>query len=213
MKTDIELIYIHEGLCGWTFAFNHSLLSVLNELSEKVNLQLISTEIDLSVNKSYLDSMRSMCDMYSKKAIPNLKLGEPFIQKVKTEYFSNCNSLALSKAMIAIQKYYPSRTLESLIFFQNKLFLEGKNISDSSSYLGWFYELGMDGEYLFYYMNGNMTEDKRRLNQEFLLNLGITSYPVLLLQNKNRLRLIAKGYMPPEQLLQSINTVLSSVEV
>ena len=213
MKNDIELIYIHEGLCGWTYAFNHSLVGLMKELNNKFHLTLISAEVNCRLTPQFKESILKLNTLSPDEHLPALPLGQPFIQKLHSDELSDCNSMALSKAIIAIQKYYPSRTLESLIFFQNKLFIEGKNISDLSSYLGWFYDLGMDGEYLYYFMNGNMAEAERIKNKSFILNLGVTSYPMLLLKNKNRLQIIAKGYMPLEQLMQSISTVLNKVEV
>ncbi|MFY7970589.1 MAG: hypothetical protein ACOVOO_01530 [Flavobacteriales bacterium] len=214
MQSSCELIYVHQGLCGWTYAFNDSLKKLLSKIETNIPLQLLTADVPPHQLEQQHQAFIDLCKGAHKQRdqLSDIKIGEKFSQNILSDSFKGCDGVELSKAIVAIQKYYPSRALESLIFFQHKFFVEGKNLSDNSAYLGWFYELGMDGEYLFYFMNSTLVEMTRKKNQDFILSLGITSYPMLLLKNNNRLHIISKGYMPFEIMEQSIKEILGKVE-
>jgi len=209
MKNTLELIYIHEGLCGWSYSFNDSLQDLMISLEGEATLRLIPATFSAEINKRQVQTLKDYCaENISNFNSNELKFSRKFIDKIQTNELNFCNSEMLTKAIISIQKFYPSRALESLIFFQKKIFIEAKNISDANSYLGWFYELGLDGEYLFYFMNGSMTEQIQQENNALISNLGITTFPMLLLKKNNRLHIVSKGYQPYEKLWQSISTIL-----
>jgi len=214
MKLNFELIYIHEGICGWSYSFNDSLLQLMESLGDQASLQLITASLSPEEYQRQILSLKNICfESKSNADLDKLKVSEAFSKKILDSEFSICNTDTLAKAIIAIQKFYPTQTLNAFIFFQNKLFIDGKDINKSESYLGWFYDLGLDGENLYYFMNGSMAEQKLTDNRIFVQTLGITAFPMLLLKKNNRLHIISKGFQPYEKFWQSISTILKPSEV
>jgi len=204
----MKLIYIYDALCGWCYGFTPVIEELLQHFGDEIEVDVLSGGMFLSANHRPASAMYNYISQAHKQveAVTGVKFGQAFLE----EYLHTDDIMDSEKPSIALtvfKQYQPAKALSFAHDMQLALNYEGKSLNDDDTYRQLLakYELPVD-EFL-----DKMKEDANRYDtvQEFkqVEQWGITGFPAAILDDGKEYFLIAKGYTPPERLLEVIEKI------
>ncbi|HEY0030615.1 MAG TPA: DsbA family protein [Bacteroidia bacterium] len=204
-----QLIYIYDPLCGWCYGFSPVIQKIRNQYKDKMDFEIISGGMIVGERVGPVGAFAD----YILKALPRLEeltgvtFGEPYLSQLRDK------SLFLSslKPCIALEVFKSFNEKEAIVFassMQKAHYIDGKSLEEESVYVDLIKPYNIDSaEYL-----KRLNSDEFRIetvNQfKMIQEWGITGFPAVIMVHKGTYYLIAKGYLPYEDLKATIESIL-----
>lgn len=194
---DNKLYYIFDPLCGWCFGFSPVIKDLEAQYQKEIQFETLCGGMILGERIKPLSEMKA----YLKDAMPRLeemtgvKFGKKYLE-VLEEGSLMLNSETPSIAMMV----YKSMTQKSSVAFasalQKHLYVEGKNLNELLEYEGLVKSFDLDWDVFQEKMQQKSYKEKAYAEFKLTGEMGIQSFPSVVLQVKDKAYLIARGYRP-----------------
>ncbi|MEK4498433.1 DsbA family protein [Bacillus anthracis] len=192
-----NLIYVWDAYCGWCYGFSDSIKGFYKN----------HTEMPLTVlcGGLFLDNLPMKNFSYieeGNKRINQLTGAEfgPSYQKLVEEGTFKMNSKDAAIGFSALRSLAPDRLLEFTSAMQKAFYYEGQSLSDPETYRKIAIEHGLDPEQVLDRLNTQETVIDVQNDFNKVRQLGVNSYPSLLLQKDNQIIPIGGGVMTPDKI-------------
>jgi putative protein-disulfide isomerase len=205
-----KLIYVFDPLCGWCYGFTGVVSALFDKYQGKYEFDIVSGGM---IRHERIAPMAKMHD-YIKGAYPRLeqmtgaKFGDAYLEKLLPSTTIMMDSHTPSYALEAMRTLQP----ESLIHFAHNLqkahYMDGMDYNVLDNYAPLAEALGVPGET---FKAKLLDEDVRyaaEQNFAWCANIGVQSYPTLIMETDKGLFLVAQGYRS----LTDVELVLESIE-
>jgi putative protein-disulfide isomerase len=205
-----KLIYVFDPLCGWCYGFANVVSELHSKYADRYEFDIVSGGM---VRGASIAPMAKMHD-YIKGAYPRLeqmtgaKFGTPYLEKL------------LPSTTILMDSHMPSYALEAVRLQDEKLlipfahsmqrahYMEGIDYNLTENYLPLVTALGMDAQLFAEQVVSEEVKYATEQNFAWCANIGVQSYPTLIMETEKGLFLVAQGYRS----LPDVELVLESIE-
>lgn len=201
-----ELIYVGDPMCSWCYGFETQLSQITNELKGEVSLELVNGGL-----RPYYDAtMLSMKDFLSQHWLEvHEATGQEFSYGILDRADLAYDTEPPARAAVCVRKLAPAQEMTFFKAIQRAFYLENKNMNLKESYHGILSDLGIDltsFDELF-----SSQEMKELVKRDFqrAQDLGVRSFPTLLLRKGEEVHLIAQGYVEAGKAIQQVRGLLS----
>ena len=190
-----NILYVFDPLCGWCYGFEPVMMQFQEKYKDKVNLEVIPGGM---VPKKYARPISTMRP-FLEEAIPQLEkrtgitIAKSYYDSILYKHGVVLNSELPSQVFMAALESYKGREVFLAKEIQDLLYQKGKDISQ----LEVFSSIeGLDLTLL------ETEETTKKMNNAFARSrqLGVTSYPALLIEVEGKYYPLCNGYTDYEHL-------------
>lgn len=179
----MKILYFWDAYCGWCYGFD-KLFTKFYENHTDVEIEIISGGLFIAQNSKkigdypyFKDANKEISEMYK------IEFGEGY-KKVLEEGEMVLNSLHPAIALSTVKELLPNSKLLSYAYdMQCKFFIEGKSLSDITTYIELCDKYELDSSELALKLTIAF-KNSEQLHPDFLrtLSLGVESYPTAVLE-------------------------------
>lgn len=215
------LHYVYDALCGWCFGFSPVVSELYEKYSDRIQFEVLSGGMvppefaqPFKAKAGFIASAYRQVEEYTGR-----HFGEPYLHYVfhpdecpwREESLTPAIALCLLKAAQPVAyEGVPGGAIYFAGQIQNLHMIEGRDLSDPETYKQLAESAGCDWSEFHEKLKSEEWNEAARYEMSLVRQLGISSFPAVLLQlSEDRFYLIGKGYTPFEDLEKRFLTVLS----
>lgn len=210
-----KLIYIYDALCGWCYGFSPVMQRIHEKYRGQLDFEVLSGGMIMGLRAGPIGEVAA----YIAKAYPEveqatgIRFGEAFVHNILTPGTAVFSSEMPGIALTVFRKHQPERVLPFAHALQNALYFNGIELSVLENYIPLVEPFGLSGPDFTREMEQEENRYDTALEFQTVANWGINGYPSVLLKpaHEEQYYLIARGYLPFEQLTAVIGKVLPDV--
>ncbi|MBT4668967.1 MAG: DsbA family protein [Candidatus Ruthia sp.] len=199
------LYYIFDPMCSWCWGFNAVWKKVKASLPDSINIQYVLGGLAPDSDEPMNNEMRD----YIVKNWQKIEMTIPGT-KFNYDFWENCqpkrSTYPACRAVIAVREQKPKLQAKMTQLIQKAYYLEAQNPSEDDTLIALASTLDIDIKN--FGKNLNDTQTQALLLNDIALSkkLGVNSFPSLVLQTNNKLKLIKINYNNPDLILNQIIT-------
>ena len=198
------LYYVHDPMCSWCWGFRTTWHQVQEALTNKVNVQYVLGGLAADTDQPMPENMRSnIRDNWQRiqQEIP----GTDFNYDFWTDCSPRRSTYPACRAVIACGMQQANLQEKMLLAIQQAYYLNAKNPSDDDVLIQIADEIGLDRDVFATELNSD--ECNKMFEKELSLTkkLAVSSFPGLVLLNKNVLANIHVDYTNRDNILIQIS--------
>jgi putative protein-disulfide isomerase len=197
------LYYIHDPMCSWCWGFRPTLTTVLERLSTTIQVQYLLGGLAPDSNEPMPQTMRThIRDNW--KRIQQTIPGTSF----NFDFWTSCqprrSTYPACRAVIATRYQQPTLGTAMIFAIQEAYYLNSKNPSDDKVLIDLANELGLDAARFTRDLSSPETQKLLLSEIQFSRELGVSSFPSLVLKNNKIETLLKLDYNKPDIICNQI---------
>jgi putative protein-disulfide isomerase len=204
----MKLIYVYDALCVWCYGFTPVMQQLQEQFAGEAAFEILSGGMLLNDNHrpasimyTYIKSTHTQVEETT-----GITFGPAFLE----EYLQTEDILDSEKPGIALtvfKQYQPENAISFAHDMQVSLNYDGKSLNDDKTYTEILEKYKIPASEFLDKMKQDTYLDETRQEFDMVKEWGITGFPVVILDDEEKLYLIARGYMPKERILQAISNI------
>lgn len=180
----MKLYYGFDTLCVFSYGFNPLMNKLYKSFGDQITFELLPAGMWRGEDEKVLTNLSRKNLRQSIQRVGKMTgqpYGEAFIKHLKS--LDSLNSYYGAKAMNTIMTFDSVDPFDYLASLYKKTFVEGKNTSDESLFCDTAKEFDIDGNEFLQRLRSDEIETLTLSKIDKLLELGIESYPTLLIDH------------------------------
>ena len=199
------LIYIGDPMCSWCYGIAPELDKVKNHFDDDINYEIVlgglrpyNTQVMTELKDFLTDHWHHV----------NEASGQPFNYNILNDSSITYDTEPPCRAVVAVRQINNSKALDFFKYVQGSFYAENNNMHKVESYFGALEKVGIEKSEFEKIFNSDQL--KADVKQDFLRasQLGVRSFPTILLHVNGEYHPIAKGYAKSEEMINRINNYL-----
>jgi putative protein-disulfide isomerase len=203
--------YVFDVLCSWCYGFSPNIKKLHENYQDQIDFRVMSGGMVLGDQERPIGELSDdILAAYKRiEEVSDQKFGSKFYEMQKTGT-AVLSSLPGALALAAFRTYQPDNTVQFAGRMQEAIFQEGMEPASAKTFGHCAEDFGMNADDFM-----KLMVDKDRLElvkEEFAIvrKWGISGFPAVVFQNKDKAYLIAKGYTDYESLEKNLTDALKA---
>ncbi len=205
---ELALIYVWDAYCGWCYGFSKS-LKAFHENHPELPVTVLSGGLFVGERKQPISAYTHIPEANMRiSQLTGAEFGDSYQSLLKEGTFV-LDSETAAIGFSALRFFAPEHSLVLASSMQRAFYYEGKSLSDPATYREIAIANNLDPDAVLARLED--VETIKDANTDFLKvqQLGIQSYPTLLLQKGNELIALGGGVMTAEKIEARLESILS----
>ncbi|MFN4082128.1 MAG: DsbA family protein [Bacteroidia bacterium] len=203
-----KIIYVFDPMCGWCFGFSKVIEDLEKNYKSEFEFEIISGGMVIGDREGPIgDFADYILGVYKRlEETCSVSFGQPYLNQLKSKNLWS-GSTKPTIAIEAFKLFEPDKAIAFAKLVQHAYFVDGKDLRDENVYVEIASNFNVNKQE---YIKALNSEDMRKAaNDGFQLsaNFGVTSYPCVILVWKEKYYMVAKGYTPYNNLVETVNKV------
>lgn len=201
-----KLIYVGDPMCSWCYGIAPELEQLKSELKDVLEFELILGGLR-PYNKQSMVELKEFLSHHWEDV--HKKSKQEFNYAILDDSSITYDTEPPCRANMIVREMAPDKSFEFFHETQAAFYFENKNMHALESYLEILSKLDIDKE--TFSQKFMSTEAKVRIKEDFKRSaeLGVNSFPTILLLHKGEYHTIAQGYSTNEKMQKRIKEILS----
>ncbi len=203
------LIYVGDPMCSWCYGISEQMDSLVQATSETLDFKLVMG----GLRPYNTETMADLGDFLKHHwEDVHEASGQEFSYEILNDTHFVYDTEPPSRAVLAVRELAPEK---QWIFFkrvQQAFYLQNKNTHALETYLPIVEDLGLDPTAFKERFESQELKNKIRLDFQEAGQLGVRSFPTVLLQTGSIVTPIAKGYASFAEMLPRVEKVVSTYD-
>ena len=202
-ESSVRLVYVHDPMCSWCWGFSKVYAQLTEALPESVPVvRLLGGLAPDSSEPMPLEMQQFIQQAWKKieQSIPGTRFN--------FDFWSQCqprrSTWPACRAVIAARQQGPEYDLAMTTAIQHGYYLNAKNPSDDSALVEFAVGLGLEKEGFASTLNSAATRQRFAQEMQLAGQLGVQSYPSLVLLQGDAIKQIQINYADVEMMLSQI---------
>jgi len=205
MNAQDKLIYVGDPMCSWCYGFAPQLEAVIEKHQSQMDIELVTGGLRPYFEKP-ISEMKDFLFQHWKDV--NNATQQPFNYDILDRSDINYDTEPSCRAVVVVRSMNPEKEFEFFKMTQEAFYYDNKNLSAVESYDTILEDLALDKEIFKKRFNANEYKDMVKKDFKRASELGVNSFPSLLLQSGDEVITISTGYKTAEQLNFAIDKAL-----
>lgn len=204
-----KIIYVYDPLCGWCYGFSPVIRKVEEAYSSVVDFEIVSGGMVTGEREGMIGAKAD----YILSAIPRLEeytgvvMGESYKNRLRAKDLYQSSM----KPSIALEVFKSFNAKDAIMFaseMQKAEYIDGDDLQGDDIYKNLIKKYDIDETEFLKRLKSEEYKTKTIEIFATVQDWGITGFPAVVMENKGQYFLIAKGYLPFEDLKATIESVL-----
>jgi len=205
-----ELLYIHDPMCSWCWAFRPSFTALRERLPAELVLRKVVGGLAADSDDPMPEEMRARLKgiwRTIQEVVPGTRFNFAFWEDC-TPRRSTYNAC---RAVLAAKRLSPRHEDLMIEAIQRAYYLEARNPSDVDTLIDLASEIGLDRARFTAEFHGDAVEARLREEVAFARSPPFRGFPSLAVQAGGRLHPVDVDYRDPEPMRRQIEAILAAV--
>jgi len=201
-QTNTKLIYVGDPMCSWCYGFAPEISKVVNDLDEKLDFQLVMGGLR-PYNTETMTELGSFLSHHWLE-VQN-RSGQDFNFEILKDSSFVYDTEPPSRAVLVMRELLPSKEFMFFKNIQGAFYKDNKNTNLVETYSEIATEFGVDPQTFKKLYESEKMKNAVRIDFETAGQLGVRSFPTVLLQKKDQTIILSRGYSKAENIKERIN--------
>ena len=213
----MRLIYCYDAYCTWCYGFNEIMKKLDATIGTKIPIEVLSGGMLIADQPINLELIAPIIkENYPiVESTTGVKFGSDFLWHINNTELSDWfpSSMQPAIALCIIKELKPAISVAFATDMEYGLYYEGRDLTDLEAYRHLLERYEIDEVAFYDKFFDPIYEDVAKNDFALVRQLGIDSYPVLLLQiSEDRFYMVAKGYTPYDTIIERINQINNEIK-
>jgi putative protein-disulfide isomerase len=209
--TEAEVIYVTDAFCGWCYGFGPALHAFYEANRHRVPFHVISGGMFVGELRLPIGAYKHTAEVNARIAErTGVTFGDRYQALLREGSFVQDSELAAA-GLAALRAQAPDRSIELFAAMQRAFYRDGLNLSDAETYATIAGDYGLDRERVVSFFNGPDGGTAARQDFARARELGVTSYPALLVRQGEVISRLPSVGNSPEVLTRRLEAALDVV--
>ncbi|MGM0899731.1 MAG: DsbA family protein [Bacillota bacterium] len=205
---ELALVYVWDAYCGWCYGFSKS-LKAFHKNHPELPLTVLSGGLFVGERKQPIGSYTHIPEANNRiSQLTGAEFGDSYQSLLKEGTFI-LDSEAAAIGFSALRSFAPELSLNLASSMQRAFYYEGKSLSDPATYREIAIAHNLDPEAVMARFRDVATTKDAQADFMKVQQLGVHSYPTLLLQRGDEYIGLGGGVMTAEKMEDRLNSVIS----
>ncbi len=200
------LIYIGDPMCSWCYGFSPELGELVDELGDKVKVQLIMGGLR-PYNDEHINTMKDFLKEHWMHV--NEASGQEFNYEILDDPEFKYDTEPPSRAVLVVRQLNPKLELAFFKDVQELFYKQNKHTHIVDNYYPLLDKYNIDKQEFTKAFNSDEFKQLTRADFNEASELGIRGFPSVVLLDDGKYKLISNGFAKAEDLLARIEQVLA----
>jgi len=197
----MELVYVFDAYCGWSYGFARTMAAVAEEHRELpvsvVSGGLFTGERKVPIRQfGYVQGANARIS-----EVTGVPFGEAYDRLIADGSFV-MDSEAAARGFAALRQVAPSRAVELAALQQEAFYVDGLSLSDASTYRAIAAKAGLDADAVAF--ESPASAEAAEADFRYARQLGVTSFPTLLAVSDGYTHPLAVGNATAEEVRERL---------
>lgn len=203
-QSNDTLIYVGDPMCSWCYGFSPELKKTVKALDDQVSFKMVMGGLR-PYNTEQVNSMKDFLKGHWEHV--NQASGQPFDYTVLDEGDFAYDTEPPSRAVLVVRKLKPDMELQFFEAVQRLFYVNGKNMSLTSTYSELVESMDIDVEQFKAEFESSAMKQAVRADFELAAKMGVRGFPSMVLKRGDQYYLLANGYTKADDLIKRIQQV------
>lgn len=199
------LIYVGDPMCSWCYGIANELDAVRNHFEEEIDFELVMGGLR-PYNTETMSDLKSFLTHHWEDV--HKASGQEFNYAILDDTDITYDTEPPSRANVIIRQMHPDLAFEFFHHIQKAFYQENKNMHHADSYFEILDSLKIDKEVFTTMFNSSEMKEKVKLDFQRASELGVRSFPTILLKTSDKTIIIAKGFASKTDMITKINNAI-----
>lgn len=206
------IYYIYDVLCSWCYGFSANMHQFYENHKDEIDFRVMSGGMVLGQNEGPIgDLAPEIKASFSRmEEMTGRPIGEPFKEMLEKGE-AKLSSLPGALAMAAFRTYQPDNAIAFAKRMQEAIYQEGLPPAEAKTFGHCAEDFGMNSTDFMKLMVDKERLELVRTEFEVVKKWGITGFPAMVYQEKDKAYLIARGYQSLESLEENLKRIKEGV--
>jgi putative protein-disulfide isomerase len=200
-----RIIYVGDPMCSWCYGIAPELQKLQQQYKGSIDIEVVAG----GLRPYNTETMAELAD-FLKEHWEDVERasGQPFKTEILKEETYVYDTEPACRALVAVRQMRAGAALDFFRLIQEDFYYENKYLMEAEAFRSSVEEVGLD----FDEFEDKFNSDQLKLDvkQDFYKasQLGVRSFPTVLLQANGRTTIIANGYSTVEEMTRKIESLL-----
>lgn len=200
-----KLIYIGDPMCSWCYGISDELAQVKQHFDDEVDFEVVLGGLR-PYNK---ETMADLKDFLTHHWVDVHKAsGQEFNYDILDDQNITYDTEPPSRAVLVVRKLKPEMEFDFFKAIQKVFYFENKNMHLAGSYHEVLKDMEIDIQAFDELFASEELEALVKLDFARARQLGVSSFPTLLIQVGDSINLVARGFASKEEMISAIDRIL-----
>ncbi len=205
--TKAKLIYFGDPMCSWCYGFSPEMSKALDSLSKDIDFQLVMG----GLRPYNTETMADLGDFLQHHwEDVNKRSGQPFSYEILKDKSFVYDTEPACRAVVLMRELKPASEFDFFKKVQTEFYQENKNTNLTETFSELAEEFGLDKADFAKKFESDEFKEKVKKDFTYSQNVGVRSFPTIVLKNGDDLYLIAQGYVEAETIIEKCEKVLKT---
>lgn len=200
------LIYIGDPMCSWCYGFSPEFTKVIADLDENMNLEIVMGGLR-PYNQDKMTDLKSFLTEHWEEV--HARSGQRFRYDILNESTITYDTEPSCRAVAVMIDMAPDKAWNYFQEVQKAFYYENLNPQDPKTFVDLAKKVnGIDGADFERKFTSEQYKERVKEHFQMARNLGVNSFPTVVLKRGESYYLIAQGYAEADQVKQQIAKAL-----
>lgn len=204
-QMETKLIYVGDPMCSWCYGIAEELEKTITHFEGKLETELVLGGLR-PYNTETMSDLKSFLTHHWEEV--HAKSGQKFNYSILDDTKMTYDTEPPSRAVLAVRKMDASKEIAFFKMVQKAFYVDNINVHLDESYFPLVEKLGLDAEKFAALFNASELKEEIKLDFKRAGDLGVNSFPTIVLQKDNKLNIIARGFATCETMIANIERIL-----
>lgn len=198
-----KIYYIMDPMCGWCYGFSDVITKINDRYKEDFEFTILPGGMWRDENVKKMNSeLASYIKSHNKQieSLTNKHFGEGFEKNILENEEAILDSMPGSKAIAVVQNINKDVLFQFVKKLQEQVYVYGKSLDDLDLVSDIANSFGIDKETFKEHFNSQKIETITKNYFKFISQLGVQSFPSVVVDKDDKYTLISQGYMEFDKL-------------
>ena len=201
-----KLIYIGDPMCSWCYGIAEELAQTTEHYNDVIDLELVMGGLRAGGGEQWNDKFKEFLKHHWEDV--GIRSGQPFSFKLLEKEQFNYDTEPSCRSIVVVQSIDESKALPFFKEVQKGFYLESRDPGTAEFYRSICSKLDIDfDQFKASFQSADM---KAKTQQHFAKSqqMGVRSFPTIVLEHKGQLHLVASGYSTFDVMKEKIDGLL-----
>lgn len=211
--TTPRIIYVYDALCGWCYGFSPVIRQLYRTYADQFEFDVLSGGMmtgprvrPIAESMSYIEQAYKVVEEHT-----GVRFGEDYLTKILKPGTYVSDSEKPSMAMTLFKTVLPGRAIEFAGTLQNALYHDGVDLNVDANYGPLVDQYDIDPDEFVAHLSDQAIKEQTWAEFNVVSQYGINGFPSVIVDNGRQLFLIARGYLPYDQLSANVERAKTAV--
>lgn len=206
-QSDAKIIYVGDPMCSWCYGIAPEFSKLMEEYDGKLDFELVLGGLR-PYNKQVMTELKDFLKGHWHEV--HERSGQEFSYGILDDASITYDTEPPSRAAVVVRQLSPANEIAFFKKSQVLFYKENKNMHLAESYHSLLSEYGIDKEEFTSLFNSDEMKEKIRQDFSRAAELGVNSFPTILLEHDGKIYPIARGYSTSEKMTDRVENLLKT---